>query len=109
MKASEELSKYWHHHVEAFAGSGLSRVAYCQKNQINTYQLDYWRRKFKGVEPTGGSDARNVWVPVEVREEEGAGPGDGIRLRIGRLTIEVKPGFDRELLTAVLRVVGPVC
>jgi hypothetical protein len=37
------------------------------------------------------------------------GPEAGIRLRIGRLSIEVAPGFDHELLADVLRVAGSAC
>jgi hypothetical protein len=35
MKTSQDRLKYWRHHVEAFARSGLSKVTYCQENQIN--------------------------------------------------------------------------
>ena len=45
----------------------------------------------------------------EVADQAIAGTGTGIRLRIGRLAIDVEPGFDPKLLADVLRVAGSAC
>jgi len=34
MKASEETTAYWKQQVRTFQGSGLSRIARCEQNQI---------------------------------------------------------------------------
>jgi len=44
-------------------------------------------------------------IPVQIRDEEHS----GIDLRIGRVNISVKPGFDPLLLADVLRTINAVC
>ena len=34
---------YWMNHVRAWRASGLTRVAYCQREGIKPATLDYWR------------------------------------------------------------------
>jgi len=108
MKSNQEIAESWRKHVQAFESSGLTRNGYCQRNGVNVYQLDYWRRRFKKSKPPGPSPA-DTWIPVRVRDDQASEKGSGVCLRISRLAIEVKPGFDRELLTDVLRTIGPIC
>jgi hypothetical protein len=105
MKASAETTAYWKQQVQAFQKSGLTRTAYCEQNQIKIFQLDYWRHKF--TKPKDVS-SRPGWIPLRIKENA-VDRSAAIRLRIGKLEIEVKRGFDRELLAEVLRVAGPAC
>ncbi len=104
MKASEETTAYWKEQVQAFQKSGMTRTTYCEQNQIKIFQLDYWRHKF--AKPKTAS-SKSGWIPLRVKEN--AEGSDGIRLRIGKLEIEVRHGFDGELLAEVLRIVGQAC
>lgn len=36
---------YWHKHVKLKQASGLTRVGYCRKNNLNLYQLKYHEHK----------------------------------------------------------------
>ena len=105
MKANEETTAYWRQQVQAFEESGLSRVAYCEQNQIKIFQLDYWRHKFAESKQ---KSSKPGWIPLRIKESS-AGRSAGIRLRIGKLEIEVSRGFDKELLSEVLRSVGSAC
>jgi hypothetical protein len=109
MESNKKLAEYWQQHVQAFSYSGLTRNAYCQKNQIRVYQLDYWRRKLKASQKRTNPKNRKDWIPLQIREEHPVGQVIGIRLRIDRWTIEVDPGFNPELLLQVLRIVGSTC
>jgi hypothetical protein len=108
MKSNRELAESWRKHMQAFESSGLTRNGYCQRNGINVYQLDYWRRRIKKSNPPGLA-SENGWIPLRVRDDQASEKGSGVCLRIGRLAIEVKPGIDRELLTDILRTIGPIC
>ena len=101
MKSSPALEEYWRQHVRAFESSGMTRVRFCFQKKIKTHQLDYWRRRFHRNDPAVGSCTAD-WIPLEVRDGQTRGQGSGISLRIGLLTIEVKPGFDREFLQSLL-------
>jgi hypothetical protein len=105
MKTSEETIAYWKQQIEAFEKSGLSRRAYCEQDQIKLFRLDYWRHKFAKPKTTS---SRPGWIPLRIKESGVDGSG-GIRLRIGKLEIEVRRGFDSALLAEVLRVVSPAC
>jgi len=106
MKASEEMTAYWKQQVQTFQESGLSRIAYCEQNQIKTLQFDYWRHKFSEPKETR---SRSGWIPVRIREDAGQERSWGICLKVGRVAIEITRGFDRELLAEVLSVIAPAC
>jgi hypothetical protein len=107
MKVNEETTAFWRQQVQAFEKSGLSRGAYCEQNQIKPFQLDYWRHKF--AEPKQKL-SKQGWIPLRIKESGGgADRSGGIRLRVGKLEIEVRRGFDGELLAEVLRSVGSEC
>jgi hypothetical protein len=101
MRASEETIAYWKQHVEAFQSSGLSRNEYCEQHQIKVHRLDYWHRRL--IRPDG-SEQTSGWIPLRIKDAPGT-----ICLKVGKLEIEVRRGFDRQLLAEVLRVVAAAC
>ena len=107
-KVTPEKIQYWQKQIEAFKSSGLTREAYSKKNGIRVYQLDYWRRKISRKDRTPGSIAANQWVPVKISDEP-IEKDSHIDLRIGRVRVEIKPGFDSKLLAEVLRAIGAGC
>jgi hypothetical protein len=88
MKASDETISYWKQQVQAFEKSGLNRTTYCEQNQIKVFQLDYWRHKF--AKPKNLS-SKPGWIPLCIKESSAERSG-GIRLKIGKLEIEVREG-----------------
>jgi hypothetical protein len=63
--------------------------------------LDYWRQKFSAPEEKNESS----WIPIEIAEDG----SQGIDLRVGRITIAVKPGFSRTLLVELLQTISALC
>jgi hypothetical protein len=106
MKASEETTAYWKQQVQTFQKSGLSRIAYCEQNQIKTFQFDYWRHKFSEPKETR---SRSGWIPVRIKENARQETSGGICLKVGKVEIEITRGFDQKLLAEVLRVIAPAC
>jgi len=109
MKASEERTAYWKQQVEAFEKSGMSRIAFCEQNQLKIYGLDYWRRRFSEPIRAGADAKTSGWIPLQVKDNAAQEKAESICLRIGKVEIEISRGFDQELLAEVLRVVGPAC
>jgi hypothetical protein len=107
-KTAKKTTQFWTRHVEAFKTSGLTRDAYSRKNHIRAYQLDYWRKKISRKEKPSQRIAANQWVPVNINDEltENTSPID---LWIGRVRVEIKPGFNSKLLAELLRSVGSGC
>lgn len=105
LKTGQTTSLVWRQHVEAFKESGLTRPAYCRKHRIRVSRLDYWRRKLSSA---GMAKEAAQWVPVTI-VGEAAEPDPGIQLWIGKLRIELRPGFDTKLLSEILRAVNGPC
>jgi hypothetical protein len=101
MKSNSEKTNYWRQQIETLKASGLSRRDFCEKNQIKLSTLDYWRQKFNSPEEKNESN----WIPIKIAEDS----SQQIDLRVGRITIAVKPGFDRTLLVELLQTISALC
>ncbi len=108
MGFTREECEQWTQLAQAFEGSGMSRQRYCELKQIKIHQLDYWRKKLRRQNRLPQSSLKS-WIPLELCDDHLPERTSGICLRIGRLTIEVKRGFDQALLAEVIRVVEPLC
>ena len=105
MKSNPEAASYWQQHIDALQESGLTRKAYCERNQIKISTLDYWRHQLS-TSPKQGSKANQAgWIPLQLGDDETS----GIDLRIGRIVVTVRPGFDPSLLTELLRTIDALC
>jgi len=107
MKANAEVQEYWKNQIAEFLKSGLDRKTYCEQNNLKMHRLDYWRSKMKRRPRTRNKKAPGKWVTLQVADQE---PGNaGIRIRVGRLVIEVEDGFNQDVLADVLRIAGSAC
>jgi hypothetical protein len=106
MKADPEKATRWQPHIKNLKSSGLSRRDYCEKNGLKLSTLDYWCRK-PGLYKSRKRENNNKvpWIPLQIGDSEAC----GIHLRVGKITIEIKPGFDSALLTDLLRTLGASC
>lgn len=46
-ETSREKEQFWKGHARCQRESGLSRIAYCRKHQLNHNQFNYWHRKWR--------------------------------------------------------------
>jgi hypothetical protein len=105
MRSKPEAASYWRQHIEALRESGLTWKAYCEKNQIKLSTLAYWHHK---LNPSGKQNKKAVevdWIPLQVNDDESS----SIDLKMGRLVVTVRSGFDPSLLTELLRTIGALC
>jgi hypothetical protein len=70
----EDLATYWKGHVEAWKGSGISQIKFCQASGLSYHRFVYWRRKFEG----GGRRRRAAssgsgFTAVDYRSETSGG------------------------------------
>jgi len=98
-------AKQCRQHVESYRSSGLTRKAYCEKNQIKESTFGYWCKKMKRAEKGLDTVTGPMWIPLQVSDERSAGIG----IRFGNITLEIKPGFDKTLLVELLRAIGALC
>ena len=93
-----ERKSVWETRVAQYRASGQSASAWCAENKVSVCQLYYWLKKNCAQPP--------VWIPVEIQEPYGE---SFLCVRVGRAAIEVKAGFDPELLLKVVQTVGALC
>lgn len=96
----------WSPRVRTFKESGLSQAEYCRVNKYNVKQFNYWYRKLKNSQNTCEPE-KPQWIAVDV----GAVPSSNafLAVKIGSATIEVKPGFNRQLLVEVVEALSKSC
>ncbi len=108
MRFNREVTEQWLQTAREFQSSGMTRSQYCKQKQVRPCQLDYWRRQLrKSLPPAPVAAAR--WIPLQIQNDPAMDHSSAIELRIGRVVIAVTPGFDRDLLAEVIRVVGAAC
>ena len=78
---------------------------WCSANGVKPNRLRYWLRRMR----TEDAETKLTrWLPVEVGSQSGEGRqrSAGLLIRVGKVGIEVRPGFDPELLAAVVRALS---
>jgi hypothetical protein len=106
VRENPEKRKHWQRHIDTLKTSGQTRKKYCEANQLNLSTLDYWCRKLSPRREKKTKKKAACWVPLQIRED---GSTSEIDLRIGRITIAVKSGFDPALLKELLHAIGAQC
>lgn len=97
--SQEELRNVWAVRVEEFKASGQSISAWSIERGIKPGQLGYWLRKDKAPEE------KTQWVPLDLGEST----ENSVTVRVGQVGIEVRPGFDPNLLLSVVRTLVALC
>lgn len=102
-----KLADLWKRRLAEYKASGQSITAWCRENSVTEGQYHYWRRKL-GSHPAV-TDQPVKWVAVSMdvtaNEEKHSDP---VSVHIGQFTVEVKPGFDENLLRNIFKVLKTV-
>jgi transposase-like protein len=103
----KKLGKLWERRFKEFESSGKTIVAWCKEHSVRENQFFYWRKKLRSDQAEPNQPVK--WLPVDVdnsHEEEPA--ADSISIHIGKVTIEVNKGFDKQLLQDILKVLQAI-
>lgn len=99
-----ELLEAWEGRIADYRSSGLTLARWCEKTGFSVGQTKYWITKINKQTRTNRS---SVWARLDVVDSSKA--DSQVTVRIGVARIEVRPGFDRSLLSEVLSVVASTC
>jgi len=92
----------WRPIVEECLDSGLSVRRWSREHGIDINRMYYWVARFREEEAQQASQTR--WVQLQTGETPVS--DCAFEVRVGNATIVVKPGFDPEALTEVVRAIG---
>jgi len=103
----QERRLQWEKRIAAYKASGQSVREWCAANGVKPNRLWYWLRRTR----TEDAEPRATrWLSVSVTGQAGEErEGRELLVRVGKAGIEVRQGFDPELLAAVVRVLSEAC
>ena len=93
-----ELRELWETRITEYKESGQSVRQWCADTGVIPHQLWYWLRKEKQT-----SEGTVSWLPVDLAVCDRL---DSLLVRVGRATIDVRPGFDPKLLLDVVNTLS---
>jgi hypothetical protein len=102
------LERTWRQHLRRQQASGQTARAYCRDHDLAETAFHYWRRTIAERDrPARRSPPVPAFVPVVVAGRSAATDGSPIEIRLaGGHRVRVRAGCDRELLAAVLALLG---
>ena len=106
----EERAEYWGLVVDEFNCSGMTKTAYCEKNDIAVSTLNYWINKLgelASAEALGGNRFAELLPPVQDEPASGFGQAHTphmpcLSLAIKDVRIDVFTGIPIGLLRQVI-------
>jgi hypothetical protein len=102
----DELRKEWKRLIASYRASGQTQAKWCEANNLKLHQFKYWLKRIEGSTPKSAPAAS--FTPVVI-EEPTLRLDDTLQVKIGEVSIEVKPGFNPSLLAEVVRTLKTLC
>lgn len=107
-----ERRAFWRKRVAAYHESGLTVAEWCRRNDVREGQMRRWiKRIAEESEPARAQAREPRWLVVDVEDKtaRAASQGGTITLRIGNVSVDVRPDFDADLLCRVIQVLNATC
>lgn len=101
-----ELGKVWVSRITAFKQSGETIPKWCSRNNLKAHQLCYWIRKLETTEIE--NPISTEWFSVDIDQQPAESTGSVV-VKVWPMDVEVKPGFNPELLIDVVRTLTRIC
>jgi transposase-like protein len=101
-------AEQWVTRINDYLASGERAAAWCERNQVSLKQLYYWMAKLKKADRHAPSTTGPQWVALPI-EETTAAEARPLVVRVGTVTVEVRPGFEPAVLADVVRTLKALC
>lgn len=102
-----KLSNIWEDRLVQYEASGKSITAWCKEQAIRENQFYYWRKKLRSGQPEKTQSVQ--WLPLEFQHTQKARLAAGsITVHIGQTAVEIRKGFDRQLLRNIVQVLQTI-
>lgn len=98
------LQAIWSERITAYQASGQTMKAWCGEQNLTVLQLKYWL--YKAQRQTQACST-TTFHPVTVASPSGI--TECLHVQVGVARIEVRPGFEPELLRDVVAALMPLC
>jgi len=99
-----DLRSLWEQRLAEYQAGGKSIAAWCNDHSIKVHQFYYWRKKLRFSQADNNQPVK--WLALGL-DRVSLDP-DTIAVHIGQATIEVKKGFDQQLLREIMQVLQTI-
>src|SRR5665647_909578 len=97
---NNELKDLWERRLAEYEISGKSIAAWCGEQSIRVNQFYYWRKKLRLGQ--AAKDQTVEWLTLGL--EQAILAPDSIAIHISQVTVEIRRGFDQQLLREIVQV-----
>jgi hypothetical protein len=110
MTKKEQRRIEWSARVSDYKASGLTMSTWCMTNQVTKGQLKYWLRKLKEMASPAKQAPSTHFVPLAIIDHIDAPITTSILIvRVGQANMELRRGFDPQLLREVVQALEMPC
>lgn len=102
--SGDDLRSLWEQRLAEQQISGQSIAAWCKEQSIKDNQFYYWRKKLSRDQVDTLQPVK--WVPLQL--SPGNITPESIAVHIGLATVEIKKGFDQQLLREIVQILQTV-
>lgn len=106
--AKTDLQAEWENRIAAFRASGQTQSNWCRANDLSLHKLRYWLKKLENRNSEHSPTHATKWIPIAF-EESLQDLNESLQIKVGQVSIEVKPGFNPSLLAEVIRTIKLIC
>jgi hypothetical protein len=108
--SDQEKWEMWEQRIANFEASNKSAAEWCRENGVANSTFCTWKQKVQDARKGKQEEVPAAsWVEITTKEEEKCEPEATMTVRIGEIAIEVKAGYDEQLLQSLIRTVLPLC
>ena len=100
-----ERRQFWADQIDAWRGSGQSKLAYCQERGLNPASFYRWCQRLGAGEPSGSGPR---FIPVRLSATNPAGQGVELRLPTGWV-MRIDGGADPAWVARLVRELAAGC
>ena len=101
MSLSEERSKYWNEHYNAFNEAGLTQREFCKQNNLKYWTFNQWKRRFDKSE----SDVTLQELPIKLSKKLNSNNPIEIILN-DNIRLSIPDGFSETTLKTLIDILG---
>ena len=103
---NKSLRAAWMKRLAEMKSSGMSGMAWCAQEGISYHKYRYWRDRI--VSPGKiAAQATPTWLELSLASELPIpSASDGLVVHIGEVVVELRRGFDSELLREIVRALA---
>jgi hypothetical protein len=109
MSLKEQRQYEWEVRVSDFKASGLKMTHWCAANHVDLEQMKYWIRKFKNAAISSTLSSAQTFIPLTAIDSATRTGTSSLVVQVGLASIELRSGFDPQLLREAVAALSRSC